>query len=259
MNKEMMISNRLAHQRLIVETRAMYDSIHAQNYIQQEVDRPAKQWIINILNGVQEKDEVKINTDEFMLLPDTERVNRYHWKIQNINNNKKDKTPIRQRPVWRWCTLQPCLNWLAIIKEPGLRSMRDLRGKHVPMLKRVLKKSLDRILAETGIQGDEVMAYIHYPPSVFQLHVHFAYPYAQHNHRDIYRIHSVQNILSNLEIDEDYYAKASIQLSLTRTSPLYQQMRSYSAVVQNCAVDFLQNEDEEEVFKTNRCQRITLL
>ena len=119
--KKMMITNRLAHQRLVVETSAMYESMHAQNYIQQEVDRPAKQWIMNILNGIQEREEIKLDTDEFLLLPDTERVNLYHWKIQNIN--KKDKSAILQRPVWRWCTLQPCLNRLAIIKEPGLRSM----------------------------------------------------------------------------------------------------------------------------------------
>lgn len=267
--KGMMLANnnRLANQRLILETRAMYDSTHTQNYIQQEVNRPAKQWIMDILNGLQESEEIKLETDEFVLLPDTERVNRYHWKIQNINTKKEKNTGgismIRQRPIWRWCTLQPCVNWLAIVKEPGLRSLRDLRGKHIPMLKRVLKKTHERITMETGIREDEIMAYIHYPPSVFQLHIHFAYPYAQHNHRDVYRIHSVQNVISNLEVDEGYYTKASIQLSLARSSPLYQQwnerIRSYSAVVQNCYGDFNQNQEGNQVFKTDNCERITLL
>ena len=254
----MMLQNRLAHQRLILETRAMYDSLHAQNYIQQEVDRPTKQWIMKIIDGMQEREDIKLNTDEFILLPDTERVNRYHWKIQNV---KRDKTGMimRQRPVWRWCTLQPCVNWLAIIKEPGLRSLRDLRGHHVPMLKRVLRKTFEKILLETGIHEEEVMAYIHYPPSVFQLHIHFAYPYAQQNHRDVYRIHSVQNVISNLEIDEDYYAKASLQLSLARSSPLYQNSkvdtRSYAAVVLN----FLQKQEDDDIFNTGRGDRISLL
>ena len=59
--------------------------------------------------------------------------------------------------------------------------------------------------------------------------------YAQHNHRDIYRIHSLATVINNLEIDPDYYLKASLQISVPRSSPLsgiYEKRRSYSSVVQ---------------------------
>lgn len=61
--------------------------------------------------------------------------------------------------------------------------------------------------------------------------------YAQHNHRDIYRIHSLSTVINNLEIDPDYYQKATLQISVPRNSPLHfaydkRAPRSYSSVVQ---------------------------
>jgi m7GpppX diphosphatase len=114
------------------------------------------------------------------------------------------------------------VNWLAIATEPGLQSLRDLRGRHLPMLRRMLRQCRKRIREETGVAEEEVMAYVHYPPSVYQLHVHFAYPYAQYNHRDVFRIHSLATVINNLEIDPDYYAKAHLQVSLGRNSALHQ-------------------------------------
>ena len=99
--------------------------------------------------------------------------------------------------------------------------MRDLRGHHVPSLRRMLDLSRAKIAQETGVRTEEIMAYVHYPPSVYQLHVHFAYPYAQYNHRDVYRMHSVETLIANLQIDPEYYAKADLQVSLNKGHPMY--------------------------------------
>lgn len=88
------------------------------------------------------------------------------------------------------------------------------------MLQQMLKDCLDVIHRETDIAPDEVMVYVHYPPSVYQLHVHFAYPYAQYNHKDAYRIHSVATIINNLQIDSDYYEKATLQMAVAKNSQL---------------------------------------
>ena len=53
----------------------------------------------------------------------------------------------------------------------------------MPVLKNMLLNTVGLIHAECGVHPEEVMAYIHYPPSVYQLHVHFSYPYAQQTHR----------------------------------------------------------------------------
>ena len=211
---------------LLSETPGMHAKKRVGEFMQQEIMRPSKQWICNILNGSQERDEIITRTDEFVLLPDTERVNRY-WRIQSSkaghipqgagNSNAHGKHYAAPRRM---------LNWLGIVYDRGIRTMRDLRGRHIPMLKSMLASCLKKIEQNTGIPPDQVMAYVHYPPSVYQLHVHFAYPYGQHCHRDTYRVHSLQGIINNLEIDPDYYAKATLQMALYRQSLHYAALSS---------------------------------
>jgi Scavenger mRNA decapping enzyme C-term binding len=271
---------RLTGQKLLVETPAVYASPDMQAYIQQELNRPCKRWVVEVLNGSREAEAVRLRTKEFVLLPDTERANRYArtppdpppappLRARPGSAPAQDQTtaararllwggrasvPAVARPVRYWSTVrhrqlrwmpgwpsqrpppEPArawaepvagapadqVNWLAIATEPGLQSLRDLRGRHLPMLRRMLRKCRKRIREETGVSEEEIMAYVHYPPSVYQLHVHFAYPYAQYNHRDVFRIHSLATVINNLEIDPDYYAKASLQVSLGRNSALHQ-------------------------------------
>lgn len=209
---------------LMEETPGMHRKPSVVKFIKQEIVRPSKQWICNIIDGNQEREEVIMRTEEFVLLPDTERVNRY-WRIQShvsspplvtsmlvANQGNSRKQPAHTRRM---------LNWLSIVHDRTLRTMRDLRGEHVPMLKRMLKQCMQTIESTTGIPQDQVMAYVHYPPSVYQLHVHFSFPYGQHCHRDTYRVHSLPAIINNLEIDPDYYAKATLQLALYRQSLHY--------------------------------------
>ena len=102
----------------MVETPEMYASEDMQAYIKQETVRPCKQWIVDVINGCQETECVKLRTIDFLLLPDTERVNRY-WRIMSSAQAVGRKAP-------------PCtLNWLAIATEPRLSSLRDLRGRYV--------------------------------------------------------------------------------------------------------------------------------
>lgn len=182
---------------LLAETPEMHAKKSVVCFIEQEVKRPSKQWIANIIDGTQEKDDVIVRSDEFILLPDTERVNRY----------RTNPRPFRQ-----------ILNWLAIAQDKGIRTLRDLTGQHVPMLKRMLSASLEAAERETGIRQDRIMAYVHYPPSVYQLHVHIAYPYGQFGHRDAYRIHNLASVINNLEIDPQYYQKATLHMAILRNS-----------------------------------------
>ena len=341
---------RLTGQKLLVETPGIYKSPGMQAYIQQELHRPCKRWVVDVLNGSREASEVRLRTGEFVLLPDTERVNRYgkgvgweytkagkgyggvkagqdwecvkagqgwrcpqgpaaseqdenacprflvgckkggcglqwaqlrqcgpakgprqlrlyqghHWREGGWQGYLYTDPNAEQGPAWHWREREPrpnahatahataplCtrdagpgprprepvehVNWLAIASEPGLRSLRDLRGRHLPMLRRMLLLSKSKIHAETGVPPEEIMAYIHYPPSVYQLHVHFAYPYAQYNQRDVFRIHSLDSVINNLEIDPDYYVKSTLQVSLGRNSLLHQICRGSEIPHQTC-------------------------
>lgn len=192
--------------KLIMESPIQYYNTDMQNYIKQEKHKPSKRWIANVIQGLQEKEHIKLDTEDFILLPDTERINRY-----SNTNIKKSPQPVT-------------MNWLAIVKDDSIETMRDLRGQHVHMLENMRDSCLMKIQEETGINPEEIMVYVHYHPSVYHLHVHFAYPYMQYNHRDIYRIHSINTIIENLKMDPNYYALANIQVSVTKDGPLYKAM-----------------------------------
>lgn len=188
---------------LMAETPAMYASSSVTQFIRQEISRPSKQWITNIIDGKQESDEVIRRTHSYVLLPDTERMNRY-WRT-GANNARHANNRAYPRRM---------LNWLAISLDKHIHSLRDLRGAHLQTLKDMLHDSMQAIETETGIRANQVMAYVHYPPSVYQLHVHFSYPYGQFCHRDAYRVHNLASVINNLEIDPEYYAKATLHMAV---------------------------------------------
>ena len=85
--------------------------------------------------------------------------------------------------------------------------------------------SCDKNFQELGIERDQVVAYIHYPPSVYQLHIHFKYPVKTQPAHDAFRTHPLLSVINNLEVDYDYYAKSFIQ------SPVYPHTEFYSALL----------------------------
>lgn len=192
---------------LVAETPDMYASPYVSRFREQEIARPSKQWISHVIDGTQESDEVIHRTDSYVLLPDTERVNRY-WRVPP-SSSRQHHANIVSRPYPK-----KVLNWLAIALDKKIHTLRDLRGDHLPMLKDMLDESLSAIETVTGIKSHQVMAYVHYPPSVYQLHVHFSYPYGQFCHRDTYRVHNLGTIINNLEIDPLYYSKATMSMAL---------------------------------------------
>lgn len=212
---------------LMPETPLRYNTYAVAAFIEQEVQRPSKQWIASIIAGEQEREQVVLRTDEFVLLPDTERLNRYHTTATGVPSSlpcPPARPACHNQHQGKAITSPPqrmTLNWLSIVHDLRIRTLRDLRGEHLPMLQRMLSLAMAAIEEHTGIAAEQVMAYVHYPPSVYQLHVHFSYPYGQYCHRDTYRVHSLQAIINNLQVDPEYYAKATLLLAVYRHSPHY--------------------------------------
>lgn len=101
---------------LMAETAEMHGSRSVQRFVEQEVVRPSKQWIANIIDGKQETDEVIHRTDDYVLLPDTERVNRY-WRAGSPTSSAAVRacSSARQFP-------RRMLNWLAIALDKRIRA-----------------------------------------------------------------------------------------------------------------------------------------
>ena len=150
-------------------------------YVKAQTQVGRKQWVYSILSGEKELRNIKLRTDEFVLLPDIE--------TRGAGN---------------------LVNWLAIFQDTELRTIRDLRGCHIDLLRRVKMQCVERVKKELSVDDSSIMCYFHYLPSVYQLHLHVCAPYGQYTTMDICKVQPIDNVISNLEIDSDYYQKASI-------------------------------------------------
>ena len=214
---------RMGERRLVLETPEMHASDPMQSYITREVSRPCKQWIHDVLSNRREADRVILRTPDFVLLPDVDTVQKRRPPTDALVvwGEKRFATDRRWRPKR---PSPPSFHWLAVATDTGLRTLRDLRGCHIPMLTQLYQQACQRIKEDSGVDPEQVMAYIHYPPSVYQLHVHFKYPVSHTAPHDTFRIHPLANIINNLHIDSDYYGKSLLQL------PVYQNTELYSAL-----------------------------
>jgi len=253
-----------------MESPEMHSSLGMQTYIAQEVTRPCKQWIHEVLSAQRETERVKLRTDHFVLLPDVDTSPHQVFSRLILDKNAAEPwappmtaasppggdtqrdvlththrkgchtghvTAAAQRPPsqpppcnsWlqplerRWRGRKPlsAFHWLAVVTDTSLRTLRDLRGGHIEMLISLYTQSCQKIHEDTGTPRDQVMAYVHYPPSVYQLHIHFKHPVGPHFSHDSFRIHPLVTIINNLKIDSDYYAKSILQLPVYPNTELY--------------------------------------
>jgi m7GpppX diphosphatase len=177
---------RVRNRQVIHETPGFHQSQAMQDFIQSEIAR--KQWIYKIITGEKESDAVLFENGEYMILPDTEAPNE-----------------------------MGLLNWMVVFKDTKLESMRSLRGEHVGLLEDVLR----RVRELMPLDFDAPMVYFHYPPSVWQLHLHVAAPCDMlRTTNSMQKVCFVEDVLSNLKIDPDYYGKATLSYVMPTTHEL---------------------------------------
>ena len=82
------------------------------------------------------------------------------------------------------------MHLLGLVQDRGLRSVRDLRGAHVPLLRAVRAAGLGVLKDQFGIDTAQVRAYFHYLPTFYHLHVHF-----DHVSADVTATHAVSKAI----------------------------------------------------------------
>lgn len=139
---------------------------------------PKQQWIFNLIKGqVTETEVVYLESDEWML-------------VQGIPNGDCAK------------------RYLAIFKDLELHTIRDLRQKHLPMLRQMQRK-VRRWLARTESKHGQYRLYFHYMPSVFQLHLHVCCTPAV----DCARRQYLPELIGNIEAVDTWYRDALMLFS----------------------------------------------
>jgi len=153
------------------------------------------QWIYNILEGSSEADRVILRDEDpdtgFVLVPDLK------WTGEQMAD----------------------LYCQALVLRRDLRSLRDLRAAHLPLLKNVVANGTAAIEARYGVPAHRLRVYLHYLPSFYHLHLHFAALTFDAPGTWAGRAHLVSDVISNLELDGDHYAKATLGLVLKDNHP----------------------------------------
>lgn len=224
--------------RFVQETAEKHASPRVQSFIASELSKPSKAWVYDVLESKRECESVRLRTDDFVLLPDinaNRRQFRQHWRLAFKKNQDEDEEPpeeVTGLPRWAATNRRPSysfschhhhrtFNWLAIILDPSLRTIRDLRAKHLPMLEAMYEDCLAAIEAEFGLKRHDVMVFANYPPSVYRLHFHFCAPFHCVGAFDAFRMHSFHNIVNNVRLCPDYYADSTLCVPVHCNSELH--------------------------------------
>lgn len=227
--------------RFFTETPGVHSSGGVQTFIEQEIQKPSKAWVQEVVGSKREIEAVKLRTPEFVLLPDLNANRRQYqqqcgprltqncrhvqrWVKPGAGGVHKPWQPEQRPAAWQPEPKPPqprALNWLAIVADPNIRSIRDLRGEHVDMLERLYDQCVAAIQAEYKVERHDIMAFANYPPSVYKLHFHFCAPFFTSSAYDAFRMHSLSGIINNLRLCSDYYKLSSFQVPVHVGSELF--------------------------------------
>lgn len=179
---------------LVEETAQDYQTVTLPHLEQEQL---SLEWLYNVLEHRKEKDRIVFEdpSDEtgFILLPDLK---------------------------WDGKTLEQ-LYLLALVRQRGIRSLRDLTPAHLPLLRNIRQRGTEAIRERYGLAADQLRIYLHYQPSFYHLHVHFTY--LKHDPPGIHceKSHLLATVIGNLELLPDYYQKATLTCVLNETDKLY--------------------------------------
>ncbi|ETL94480.1 hypothetical protein L917_07547 [Phytophthora nicotianae] len=169
---------------MVVETKEAYrmitkpfiDSIPAEN-----ID-----WVYNILDHKSETERIIYedthHRNGFVLLPD------FKWS---------DPSKLES------------LYCLAIVHDRSLRSLRDLTGSHLKLLRNIRNASLEVLNEKFGVDPSSIRMYLHYQPTYYHLHVHFSHVKMTQGTFSGKAV-LLEDVIYNLSVNSDHYKNATL-------------------------------------------------
>lgn len=111
-----------------------------------------------------------------------------------------------------------------------IRSLRELNGSHLPLLKNIRDAGTAAISKKFNVPASQLRMYFHYQPSYYYLHVHFCYLMFEAPGIYVEKAHLLSTVIRNLELMPDYYTKAVLSYVVFKGSPLYEKFKSHGAL-----------------------------
>ena len=204
---------------MLEETPRLYQEVVAP-YIQDIVESGSLGWIENIVTGKKEVERLLLDTQDYVLNVDTK------WKTH------PDPFAV-PKEQWKSHSSKAIedLYCLAIVKESGLASIRDLRAQHIPMLQD-MALNCPMVIEETyGVPRNQLRIFFHYHPQFYHLHVHFT-RLENEIGCQVERGHLLSDVIQNLELDDEYYAKRTLVYKLRSNETLYKLIEQVESVRQ---------------------------
>ncbi|EJD36270.1 mRNA decapping enzyme [Auricularia subglabra TFB-10046 SS5] len=168
---------------------------------------------------------------------------RTEW-VQNILAHKKEAHKVLYEepaednkfgfliiPDMKWDLVTiSSLYLVALVHAPrgkALRSLRDLRSEHLPLL-RSIKVQGARVAKERwGIQDGGLRVFVHYQPSYYHFHVHIVNAnYTGLPGQSVGQAHLLDDIIALLELDGEIFTKLTLSYNLGEQHGLYVPMQA---------------------------------
>ncbi|GMI29561.1 hypothetical protein TeGR_g15042 [Tetraparma gracilis] len=177
-------------------------------------------WVYNCVSLSSESERVLLNSgaasDGFILNVDTKWKKHCDCRLPREEWKDHEDTDLEG------------LYCLAIVKERGIKSIRDLTATHLPLLRSILSAGPAAIQDTYGVKPDQLRVFLHYVPQFYHLHVHFT-SLATDFGVQCERAHLLNDVVQNLEMDPDYYKKRTIEYKLPVNDKIYERIQEYRA------------------------------
>jgi len=179
---------------LLAETPDMYRGITRPHLEQEQF---SLQWVYNVLDHKKEVERIIYEDPDpvtgFILAPD------FKWSGESIAD----------------------LYCLAIVHTRGIRSLRDLTKQHLDLLRNIQSKSKIAVKERYNLDPSQIRAYLHYQPSYYHLHVHITSLLFTPPGSGCDKSHLLDSVIANLELDSNYYQKATLPFVVREKENLY--------------------------------------
>lgn len=168
---------------IFLETPDLYENITKRHI---EKTQFSLGWVYNILEHKSEQERIIFEDSDpekgFILLPDLK---------------------------WDGRTLET-MYVLALPHKRDIKSLRELDGSHLPLLKNIRDAGCDAIKRTYGLSRSRLRIYFHYQPSFYHLHVHFNPCKTEAPGIFCEKSHLLDTVINNLELAPDYYKRATL-------------------------------------------------
>ena len=179
---------------LVLETPELYQSVTLPHI---KAEQFSLQWVYNVLEHKKEAERIIFEDKDpetgFILAPD------FKWNGESTSD----------------------LYCLAIIHQRGLKSLRDLRASHLPLLLNIRQEAVRAVSAKYGLEASQVRCYLHYQPSYYHLHVHVTSLAFSPPGFGCDKSHLLDTVIDNIQRDSNYYQNASLSFVVREKDKLF--------------------------------------